>query len=187
MKTIDDVSLIDIMPDSISRDKNVAAVAAAIDIQLRALAGYVDVATLVANIDTLPSGVLDHLAAEYDVSVWRDSWPVATKRSVLKNSLSDKRKRGTRAAVVAALASLGSAASIVEWWEQSPKGDPHTFKIYATLPKTGAIDAEVQEDLIKMIDDAKPLRSHYDFILQQSVDGGVGVCAYIRPLTVARI
>ena len=187
MKTIDDVSLIDIMPGSISRDKNVASAATAIDNQLRALAGYVDIGTLIANIDRLPGGVLDHMAMQYDVSVWRDSWSVETKRSVLKNSLSDKRKRGTRGAVVAALASLGSSASIVEWWQESPRGTPHTFKIYATLPKTGGIDAEVQEDLIKMIDDAKPLRSHYDFILQQSVDGGVGVCAYIRPLTVARI
>lgn len=187
MKTIDDIKLIDIMPESLRRDKNVAACAASIDNQLHALAGYVDIATLTANIDKLPSGVLDHMAAEYDVTVWRDSWDVATKRSVLKTALSDKRKRGTRGAIVAALASLGSSASIVEWWQQSPKGDPHTFKIYATLPKTGAIDAEVQEDLIKLIDDAKPLRSHYDFILQQSVDGGVGVCAYLRPLTVARI
>lgn len=187
MKTIDDVSLIDIMPDSISRDTNVASAAVSIDKQLHVLAGYVDIGSLIANINKLPSAVLDHMAAEYDVTVWRDSWSVEMKRSVLKNAIADKRTKGTRAAVVGALASLGSSASIVEWWQETPKGKPHTFKVYATLPKTGALDAEVQEDLIKLIDDAKPLRSHYDFILQQSVDGGVGVCAYIRPLTVARI
>lgn len=187
MKTIDDIKLIDIMPSSISRDKNITAIAAAIDTQLHALAGYVDMGAIVSNIDTLPSGVLDHVATEYDVSVWRDSWDVATKRSVLKSALSEKRTRGTRSAVVAALASLGSSASIVEWWETTPQGNPHTFKIYATLPKTGSLAAETQEDLIKLIDDAKPLRSQYDLILCQTIDGGVGVSAYLRPLTVARI
>lgn len=188
MKTINDVSLIDIMPDSISRDKNVAACATSIDKQLRELAGYVDMGALIANIDTLPGGVLDHMATQYDVTVWRDSWPVETKRSILKTAISDKRKKGTRGAVVAALASLGSSASIVEWWQETPKGDPHTFKIYATMPKTaGALDTETQEDLIKLIDDAKPLRSHYDFVLCQTVDGGIGAYGCVRALTVARI
>lgn len=188
MKTIDDVKLADIMPDSISHDKNVSAAATSIDKQLRALAGYVDIGTLIVNIDKLPSGVLDHLAMQYDVSVWRDSWDTATKRSVLKNALAEKRGKGTRGAVLKAVESLGSSASIVEWWQKTPKGDPHTFTIYATLPKTGGgVDAEAQEDLIKQIDDAKPARSHYDFVLCQSVDGGIGVYGGIRALTVTRI
>lgn len=188
MKTIDDIKLADIMPDSISHDKNVAAAATSIDKHLCALAAHVDIGTLVASIDSLPDGVLDHLAMQYDASVWRDSWDTATKRSVLKIALLDKRKKGTRGAVLKAVQSLGSSASIVEWWEKTPKGDPYTFTIYATLPKTGGgIDADAQEDLIKQIDDAKPARSHYDFVLCQSVDGGVGVYGCVRTLTVATI
>lgn len=188
MKTIDDIKLIDIMPDSIAHDKNVSASATAIDEQLRAVAKNVDIGALIVNIDKLPSAALDHLAAQYDVSVWRDSWAVQLKRSVLKSALATKRKRGTRGAVLKAVESLGSSASIVEWWEKTPKGDPHTFTIFATLSKaSGGIDAEKQEDLIRQIDDAKPFRSHYELVLCQSVDGGIGVYGCVRTMTVVRV
>lgn len=188
MKTLDDVKLVDIMPDSISKDKNMSAAAEAIDKQLRKVAEKVDIGSLLANIDILPSLVLDHMAAQYDVSVWRDSWPINLKRSVLKAALVDKRKKGTRGAVLKALESIGSAATIVEWWQTTPKGTPHTFKIYATLSKMdGVISDELQEDLIKQIDDAKPLRSHYDLILSTTLDGGVGVYGCMRAMTIARL
>lgn len=188
MKTIDDIKLIDIMPDSIAKDENVCAAATAIDKQLCDMAANVDIGAVIANIDNLPSGVLDHIAAQYDVSPWRDKWTIELKRSSLKFALLLKRKRGTRGALLRAVGSLGAAASIVEWWETNPKGTPHTFKIYATLPQiTGSLPAEAQEDLIRQIDDVKPFRSHYDFVLSQSVAGGIGGYGCVRTLTVARV
>ena len=35
-------------------------------------------------LDTVKSEVLDHLASQWRVGVWRDSWPVSRKRIVLK-------------------------------------------------------------------------------------------------------
>lgn len=188
MKTVNDIKLKDILPDSISSDKNVSAAAEALDPQFKLIADNVEIPALWTSIDKLPSLALDHLAIQYDVSVWRDSWPINLKRSVLKTAISDKRKKGTRAAVLQAIESIGSAGSIVEWWEQTPKGTPGTFKVYATLGKMeGVLDAEMQEDLFALIDDAKPLSAHYDFILQETLKGGVGVYGCMRALTYAKI
>lgn len=184
MKSIDGIELLDVLPDSLNKDEKVIAAAKAIDPQLKAIAGLLDTPSVYVNIDRLTSTQLDHLAKQYDVTVWRDSWTVDVKRSVLKTAISEKRKKGTVAAVKDALASISSAASIVEWWQETPKGTPHTFKIYATQAKVeGVIPSEMQEDLIALIDDAKPLRSHYNFIVQQQAQSGVNICGFMRVLT----
>ncbi len=188
MKTIEDVKLIDTLPGSIAKDENVKAVAHALDRPLQAIAKSVDIPAIYASIDKLPSPVLDHLAVSWDATVWRDSWPVELKRSVLKTTISEKRKKGTVKAVKDALASISSAASIVEWWQTEPKGTPHTFTIYATQADIeGTINAEMQEDVIALIDDAKPIRSHYNFVIQNQAKGTINATALVRPVTYAKI
>lgn len=188
MKDLENVKLGDLLPDSIAKDKRVDAAARAIDPQLRLVALALDLPALYVSIDKLSSIQLDHLATQYDVAVWRDSWPVGLKRSALKAAISDKRKKGTLGAVKRALASIGSAATVEEWWQMEPKGTPHTFTIYATQNNIeGTIDAEMQEDLRAMIDDAKPLRSHYNFVIQSQAKMGVNVYASIRPCVYAKI
>lgn len=188
MKDIKTVSLVDLLPDSIAKDEKVKGATEAIDPQLRLAATKLDIPSLLISIDQLTSTQLDHMAISWDATVWRDSWPVELKRSVLKNTISEKRKKGTVRAVKDALASISSVASIVEWWQTEPKGIPHTFTIYATQAEIeGTIDVEMQEDLIALIDDAKPLRSHYTFVIQHKVKGGINAYACIRPLTYAKI
>ena len=187
-KDLENSVLLDLVPDSIKRDKSVAGVAMAIDPLLQEVTASLDLPSIYTSIDGLSSEQLDHLAYQWDASVWRDSWPIEMKRSVVKAVVTEKRKKGTVKAVRDALASIGSAATIKEWWEMEPKGAPHTFTIYATLGKIeGVLDAEMQEDLIRLIDDAKPVRSHYTFVVQQQIGAGMGMCAYIRPVSVSRI
>lgn len=181
-------TLLDLVPDSIKRDKSVSGAAEAIDPLLKEVTAASDLPSIYTSIDGLSSEQLDHLAYQWDASVWRDSWPIEMKRSVVKAVVTEKRKKGTVKAVRDALASIGSAATIKEWWEMDPKGSPHTFTIYATLGKIeGVLDAEMQEDLIRLIDDAKPVRSHYTFVVQQQIGAGMGMCAYLRPVSFSRI
>lgn len=183
MKTLNDVHLKDLLPESIAKDGNVAACAEAIDPKLKLITEATDTPSIYVSIDNLSSIALDHLAKQYDVSVWRDSWNVELKRSVLKTAISDKRNKGTLGAVKEALKSLGAAAIVEEWWQTTPKGTPHTFTIYVTQQEfEGVIPSEMQEDVISMIDDAKPLRSHYRFVVVQNANGSFGACGFIRAL-----
>ena len=187
-KGLADVRLSDLLPDSIAQDDNVRHSAEALDKQLLDMTSAVDLPSIYVSIDRLTSTQLDHVAYGWDASVWRNSWPVSMKRSVLKNVVREKRKKGTLRAVKDAVASIGSAATIKEWWQQEPKGTPHTFEIQATLGNIeGTLDSEMQEDLFALIDDAKPVRSHYTFVLVRQLQGGMGVDGYLRPVAYSRI
>lgn len=187
-KGLADVRLSDLLPDSIAQDDNVRHSAEALDKQLLDMTSAVDLPSIYVSIDRLTSTQLDHVAYGWDASVWRDSWPVSMKRSVLKNVVREKRKKGTLRAVKDAVASIGSGATIKEWWQQEPKGTPHTFEIQATLGNIeGTLDSEMQEDLFALIDDAKPVRSHYTFVLVRQLQGGMGVDGYLRPVAYSRI
>ena len=87
MVTLEKVRLSDVLPESIARDAGVKGAAGAIDPLLQEAAGFVDIPSLYVSIDRLSSTALDHMAAQYDVTVWRDTWPIAVKRSVLKTAI----------------------------------------------------------------------------------------------------
>lgn len=188
MKTLDDVRLSDILPDSIAKDAQVSAAATAIDPYLAAVASGKEIPAIYASLSRLTGRQLDHIATQWDVSVWRESWPEDLKRSVLSTAIIDKRKKGTVAAVKGALESISSIATIEEWWQKNPKGTPHTFTVYATVSEfEGTLDSELQEDILALIDDNKPLRSHYDFVLQTTGRGEIGFVGVVRTLVFAKL
>lgn len=188
MTEIKDAKLLQILPGSISNDRNIRACAEALDGKLKEVSANVDLPSIYMNLDGLDSGQLDHMAVAWDASVWRQSWTVEMKRIVLRNVILEKRKRGTLGAVKAAIETIGSFSEIKEWWQESPKGAPHTFTVTARLKKfDGVLEKELQEDLFALIDDAKPVRSHYRFILNTEYSGSIGISGIYRRLSYARV
>ncbi len=185
---LNDVRLADVMPDSLTRDSGASSAASAIDAMLKEAAAMVETPAIYVAIDSLPEAVLDHLATQYDASVWRDTWPASLKRSVLKTTIADKRMKGSVRAVRQALASVSSVAIIKEWWEQSPKGTPHTFAVIASQGDVAdTISAEMQEDIAALIDDAKPLRSHYTLSIQNNLAAGISASSHLRAAVASQI
>lgn len=188
MKDLENLSMVESLPEAIAQDKSMQGLAFAFQRQFRKLAKHVDTGALFSNIDKMTSLQLDHLAVMFDLQIWRDQWPLQMKRSVMKTAFLLKRRVGTKSAIIEALESIGSASEIVEWWEMTPKGVPHTFDIIATLADIeGTLTNEMQEDLQLTIRDSKPARSHFNFILSVIQKGGVGLCGYARPLVTTRI
>ena len=185
-KELVESGLLDVVPDSISKDPDVSSAAKALDVPLLEMTNVLDLPSIYVSIDKLTSDQLDHLAYSWDASV--DSWPIELKRSIVKQVVQEKRKKGTRKVVEEAVEALGSAATIKEWWEQTPKGTPHTFTIYASLGQIdGTLESEMQEDLIALINDAKPVRSHFDFVVVKNLLGRIGWHGSVRPVAYARI
>lgn len=188
MTEIKDVKLSQLIPENLVKDSNVKACADALDFPLHDVSDKVDIPSIYFRLDELTSEQLDHMAAAWDASVWRQSWPINIKRNVLNNVILDKRKRGTLGAVKKAIETIGSYTSITEWWQESPKGMPHTFKVTARLNNyDGVLEDDLQQDLMGLIDDAKPVRSHYDFILHKSLKGQIGTIGLYRKLAYARV
>lgn len=188
MTKIKDVKLLQLIPENLVKDSNVKACAAALDPSLHDVSNKIDIPSIYIRIDTLTSEQLDHMAAAWDASVWRQSWPIEIKRNVLNNVIREKRKRGTLGAVKKAIETIASFTSLTEWWQETPKGTPHTFKVIASLNNyEGVLESDLQEDLFGLIDDAKPVRSHYDFILQKRYTGEIGALGLYRKLAYARV
>ena len=187
-KTLADTELLSILPDSIAGDSNVEASAIGIDPELRNLIDAAGYPAVFFRIDELTTEQLDHLALSWDIWVWRDYWPIDVKRSVLKAVSQSKAHMGTLKAVKDVLASLGGAASIKEWWQETPKADAHTFKIDVALSELdGMLDIETQEDLIDLLDKAKPVWSHYVITITKSLASQMKLTCYGRPMVEARL
>lgn len=183
-------TLADIIPESIGRDSQVRHCIRSIDPYLHAVAEGKDLPAIYKRLGELSSGQMDHMAAQMDVDVWRTDWDMDRKRSMLIASYDVKRHAGTVQAVRDVLASMGVALQLTEWWQKNPQGTPHTFTIMAVASGSsgnGELTAEEQQDLILGIDRAKPVRSHYELIIQTAHKGGMIASAHVRHTIYARV
>jgi phage tail P2-like protein len=188
MADLDEVTLLDLVPVNLIQDKNVYASSIAIDPELKAVSEKLMVPAIFSRIDDLTSEQLDHIAWQFDSKVWRDSWPLHLKQSVIRTIISEKSKRGTLSAVRNAVESLGSAVIIREWWETSPKGDPYTFAVTLSVNEIpGQVSAQTQADLMLRIDDVKPVRSRYTFSIATQANGGLNLSNGVRVATFTRL
>ena len=115
---------------------------------------------------TCPADVLPWLAWGLSVDSWDPAWSDATKRAAIAESIDLHRRKGTRKSVEAILARYDIVATIIEWWETTPRGAPHTFQIRVMLGEaTGGRTARGLVDLIaREVNRTKPLREHYTII-----------------------
>jgi phage tail P2-like protein len=140
------------------------------------------------NPDTCPAAMLPWLAWAFGVEDWKDYWPEATKRAVIRNSIPLRRHRGTRAAVEHVVRSFGSNLLLQEWWETTPPGTPHTFAVIINYGAAQpAITAEYQQDIARQLDRAKPLRSHYALSVGLKAAAQINVIGYLRAGTYSRL
>lgn len=188
MENLNDQKLKNILPDSIKKDSEINAISEAIDPLLNSVSKTTDAPLIYKYLDKLNGEHLDHLATIWDASVWRQNWPLEIKRNVIKTIISDKRIKGTLAAVKSAIQTIGNVSEIKEWFEMEPPGEPHTFRVTANISKfAGVLDSDLQKDLRALIDDAKPARSHYDFILSTYLQTQINFIPFTRRLTYARV
>jgi len=170
MKTIADINLKDLLPHGIGADANVQSAAQSLDPHLQAIGKTADGVSIYSSIDALTHEMLDALAVQFDATNWKDSWSRDLKISVLKTVIANKRKVGTLKAVRDAIESFGNNAQIVEWFNETPQGEPHTFKIYLLY---GGNQTEVTDDINRAINLAKPARSHYTIIAVEEIKNGI--------------
>ena len=113
--------------------------------------------------DRCPLAFLPFLAWARSVDTWKDDWPEATKRAVIRSSFTTHTTKGTRAAVETAVAAFGGDVAIVEWFQKTPPGDPYTFELVlnAVGQDGQPVGPEFQQDILAAVDQVKPLRAHF--------------------------
>lgn len=131
--------------------------------------------------DTCPAKLLPWLAWAFSVDDWDPLWTEVQQRQAVKASYQIHRHKGTIGAVKDAMAALGYDAEVIEWFNQTPAGDPYTFNLKLGVDQNGIVLADVNR-LLAVIESSKNLRSHLG-----TVDMTVKSSAQVYTATVASI
>lgn len=109
--------------------------------------------------DRCPAHLLPYLAWAFSVDRWDPAWSEATKRAAIRSSFFIHRRKGTIGALRRVVEPLGYLIQVTEWWETVPPGVPGTFGLEVGVLDSGITD-EMYQELVALIDDAKPLTRH---------------------------
>ncbi|GHV50458.1 hypothetical protein FACS1894216_02700 [Synergistales bacterium] len=187
MVNLNNLELLQILPSSVSGDKNARAVAKALDPEIQSVSRDIREALIVSRIDELSEPVLDLLAWQWHVDFYEpDKLPVQLKRALVKNSIAWHRKKGTLWAVKQVLLDLGLEPEIREWFEIGTA--PYTFSVEAKWKgdpaRVNDFLGSDTDSLIRLaVEAAKPVRAGtaYVIILPDPPDIGLGedhICAH---------
>ncbi|GLS27367.1 phage tail protein I [Marinibactrum halimedae] len=146
---------------------------------------------LPVKLDTLwdpsrcPATLLPWLAWTTSVDIWHDNKddPIEEekrRRDLIRKNAVVQKYKGTRAAIRQALDALSDVSiTLTEWWEQSPRGVPHTFNLDLLVNSnaSGIGSAELNKKLRQAIDSVKPARSHYTFTISTVQQANVTLSA----------
>ena len=129
--------------------------------------------------DTCPEALLPWLAWSLSVDTWDTTWPVQRKRDVIKQSVFVHLKKGTVAAVKAALSLLSQHIRLTEWFTY--QGGVHTFMLTSAANHYLSDDNPIElsptfyTTVKKHVDTVKPLRSHYQLRLSATLSTQIGI------------
>jgi len=109
--------------------------------------------------DDCPAALLPWLAWAMSVDSWENTWTEQQKRDTIKASFYVHRRKGTVAAVRAAIAALGLGLRVIEWFEETPAREPYTFRLTLDIDQTG-VSLEELLKAVNVVNASKNLRSH---------------------------
>ena len=137
-----------------------------------------------------PVQALPWLAWAFSVDNWDAGWPEATQRKAIADAYFVHRQKGTLGAVRRAVEILGAEIGISEWFQHG--GDPHTFRLRANASATWinagvALGPDYLADLRRVVDNTKPVRSHYTVDIEARFADDLGLTTAASKTSAARI
>lgn len=148
------------MPDNLSGQTEVQALAYAVGRQVERLCAYADSARTYAAIASMPEAALDLLAVELRTPAYDENYTIKVKRALIKGSLTFYMRMGTPAAVNAIIETIFETGYIREWYEYG--GEPYHFKAYTTNPD---ITSEDVTEFRRVLGSVKRLSAWLDEII----------------------
>jgi phage tail P2-like protein len=109
-----------------------------------------------------PAHLLPWLAWERAVDFWEDTWTEEQKRGVILDSAYVHQHRGTAGAVRRSLSAVSLPTTVVEWWQETPKRAPYTFRVEVYSHEE--VNEWLYERIRQQVNKAKNLRSYLSSI-----------------------
>jgi phage tail P2-like protein len=124
MIKLDDLNLVDILPDSLKKDEVTLAIAEIVNDEFKKLLKKIEI---LDPRTAPPSFALDMVAYEEHVDFYDVNLPEQQKRALIENAELFHKRKGTPWAVEQALKLLNIEGTVREWYEYG--GDPFYFRI----------------------------------------------------------
>lgn len=122
--------------------------------------------------DDCPPQLLPWLAWATRVGSWSADWTDQQKKDAIKASLFIHQRKGTVAAMEAALDALGYDTSVTEWHRMAPRGDPYTFGVDIGIGDVGISSPDVFDQVVSVAEGAKNVRTHLTYVNMNSTRSG---------------
>jgi len=116
------------------------------------------------NPETCPLNLLPWLAWAWSVDDWSNDWSERQKRDTVKQALAVQRIKGTIGAVRRALGALGLPVRVQEWFNQTPAGQPYTFRLLLDVDQGALTKADLAK-VLEVVANTKNLRSKLETVL----------------------
>ena len=152
--------LTDCLPENLRNHQEIQALAYAIGNQVIKLVQMADGVGVFCALDHMDHQALDYLAVEFRIVTYEQSYPIETKRALIRNAMGVSAHLGTAAAVQQVATTIFGESRVEEWFDYG--GEPYHFRVI-----TSNVDANQNqaEALRKTIDATKNLRSILEDVL----------------------
>ena len=147
----------ELLPSSISYDRTVLALAAAINKEIELFAAEIPAVLLWPAISILEEPLLTHLAFMLHVDWWDEAWDLSAKRLFLYRQILLHRRKGTAWAVEEAVSIVYGQARVREWFEYG--GPPGCFLVDLEI-LAGGLSQDDVDKIVLMIGKYKRKSQH---------------------------
>lgn len=160
MRDLLSLSLLNILPSSISSDDTVIAAAKALDGEFQDATKAIESVAIIPNIrNIVDSALIDLLAWQFHTDFYDPTLPLETRRDLVLKALLWHFRKGTPAVVEEIVRTVYKDAKVTEWFEYG--GDPYFFRVSTLSEVTDPADIDV---ILKAVWAVKNTRSWLEFI-----------------------
>lgn len=164
MSSIDNLSLVELLPSSIKSDPNVVAAAKSLGSMLNETTQAISKLSWWDRLDTLSDAEADEMAWQLHVDFYDPTFPIEQKRELVKNAIRFHRQKGTAAAVEELIQIIFGEGKVEEWWEYG--GEPGYFQVQTNNPE---VTQERAREFLRAVNSVKRLSAHLERVtLSQS-------------------
>ena len=156
---LSEIDLMRLIPVFMQDDETTKAFIAALNAKLRKAASSIEIIRIYENLDMQSEDILDELAWQFNVTEYRHTYDIATKRKLLKKCLAIHHKRGTVASVKEVVTNIFGSAIVEEWFEYG--GEPYHFRVRTS---NASSSDEMIEELTAVVKATQNVRSHLESV-----------------------
>lgn len=171
-----DAQITDILPENLKAAADVQSVSYAVKTAMQKLQSYAVRARIYSAIDDLSEEVLDVLAVELRAQYYREDMDLATKKSIIKNTLIWFRYAGTAWAVEKLIETIFGTGEVIEWFDYS--GLPGHFKIATENHSLDGSELELFNSIIEHVKRKSSILDIIEITLNASMDVYYGVALH---------